>query len=47
VGECSWRHKKTRKVVHTPKLDIFRFNTDRIAGVFEFYDTAEVLATTR
>ncbi|MFL5259031.1 MAG: nuclear transport factor 2 family protein, partial [Hyphomicrobiales bacterium] len=24
VGECSWRHKKTRKVVHTPKLDIFR-----------------------
>jgi hypothetical protein len=38
VCECCWRHKKTNKLVHTPKLDILRFRNDEIADFFEFFD---------
>lgn len=39
VCECSWKHKTTRKIVHTPKLDIIRLKAGRIADFFEFFDS--------
>jgi hypothetical protein len=43
IGECCWRHKHTGKVVHTPKLDLIRFQHDRISGFFEFFDTHQAV----
>jgi uncharacterized protein len=44
IGSCSWTHKKTRKRVDTPKLDIVTFKNGRISQFTEFYDTAKVVA---
>src|SRR5688572_13915325 len=41
VCECCWRHKRTGKIVHSPKLDIMRFKNEQIAGFFEFFDTEQ------
>lgn len=43
IGECCWRHKHTGKVVHTPKLDLIRFQHDKISGFFEFFDTSQAM----
>lgn len=43
IGECCWRHKHTGRVVHTPKLDLIRFQHDKISGFFEFFDTAQAI----
>ena len=47
VCECSWRHKRTGKVVHSPKLDIVRFKGDKIADFFEFFDTEQAIEACR
>jgi ketosteroid isomerase-like protein len=41
VGECCWRHKGTDKIVHSPKLDIMRFENEKLVGFFEFFDTEQ------
>jgi ketosteroid isomerase-like protein len=46
ICECCWRHKHTGKVVHTPKLDLMRFQHEKIAGFFEFFDTEQAFQAT-
>ena len=43
-GFCSFKNRKTGKVMETPKADFFTFKEGRIADFFEFYDTAKVFA---
>ena len=43
IAECCWRHKRTGKIVHSPKLDLLRFQHERIAGFFEFFDTEQAI----
>ena len=43
IGECCWRHKQTGKIVRTPKLDLLRFQREKIAGFFEFFDTEQAI----
>jgi ketosteroid isomerase-like protein len=43
LGECCWLHKRTGKIVHTPKLDLLRFQHEKIAGFFEFFDTERAI----
>ena len=47
LGACSWRNKKTGKVVETPKADFIRFENGKIVSFFEFYDTAKALEGAR
>ncbi|MCX7311242.1 MAG: nuclear transport factor 2 family protein [Hyphomicrobiales bacterium] len=44
IGSCTWRYKKTGKVVSTPKADSWRFSDGKAVEFFEFYDTAQVHA---
>jgi ketosteroid isomerase-like protein len=44
LGRCSWRFKKTGKVVETKKAASWRFADGKAVEYFEFYDTAGVLA---
>jgi ketosteroid isomerase-like protein len=44
VGHCSWRAKRTGKVVATPKVDTWRFANGKAVEFYEFYDTAQVHA---
>lgn len=42
--QCEWRHRRTGKVVTTPKADIWRLNDGKAVEYYEFYDTAQVHA---
>lgn len=42
LGRCSWRYKKTGKVVSTPKADSWRFVNGKAVEFFEYYDTAQL-----
>src|SRR5262249_20172833 len=44
LGRCSWRYKKTGKIVSTPKADAWRFADGKVVEFFEYYDTAQVHA---
>src|ERR1700759_732693 len=44
LGRCSWRYKKTGKVVETKIAASWRFADGKAVEYFEFYDTASVLA---
>ena len=44
LGRCSWRFKKTGKVVSTPKCDVWRMKDGKAVEYFEYYDTAQVMA---
>ena len=44
IGRCTWRFKKTDKVVSTPKCDTWRFASGKAVEFFEYYDTAQVMA---
>jgi len=44
LGHCSWRYKKTGKVVQTQKAASWRFANGKAVEYYEFYDTAGVLA---
>jgi uncharacterized protein len=46
IGHCSWRFKRTGKVVSTPKADSWRFAGGKAVEFYEFYDTAQVSAAT-
>ena len=43
LAHCSFRHKRTGKVLATPKADFHRFRGGKICEFFEFYDTAQAL----
>jgi ketosteroid isomerase-like protein len=42
LGHCSWRFKKTGKVVSTPKADAWRFAAGKAVEFYEYYDTAQL-----
>jgi ketosteroid isomerase-like protein len=42
LGRCSWRFKKTGKVVSTPKADSWRFANGKAVEFYEYYDTAKL-----
>jgi uncharacterized protein len=44
LGRCSWRYKKTGKVVSTPKCDSWRFANGKAVEFYEYFDTAQVHA---
>ena len=44
VGSTSWRNKKTRKIVTTPKVDIWRMKNGKAIEFSEYYDTAKLIA---
>ncbi len=43
LGHCSWRAKKTGKVVATPKADAWRFADGKAIEFYEYFDTAQVV----
>ena len=44
LGSCTWRFRKTGKVVWTQKANSRRFENGKAVEIFEFYDTAQVMA---
>jgi len=44
ICECSWLHKATRQLVHSPKLDLWKFKGHKAIGYFEFFDTEQAFA---
>ena len=40
LGRCSWRFKRTGKVVSTPKADSWRFADGKAVEFYEYFDTA-------
>jgi ketosteroid isomerase-like protein len=43
LGSCSFKHKKTGKILETPKADFHKFRDGKICEFFELYDTAQAL----
>ena len=43
LGNCSFQHKKTGKILDTPKADFHRFRDGKICEFLEFYDTAQAI----
>jgi len=41
----SWTNKKTGKPFETPKADFWRFRDGKVVEFYEFYDTAQVMAS--
>jgi ketosteroid isomerase-like protein len=42
LGHCTWRFKRTGKVVSTPKADTWRFANGNAVEFYEYYDTAKL-----
>jgi ketosteroid isomerase-like protein len=47
IGSTSWRNKKTRKIMTTPKVDIWRMKNGKAIEFAEYYDTAKLIAATQ
>jgi ketosteroid isomerase-like protein len=47
LGRCTYRHRRTGKVVATPKADAWRFEDGKAMEFYEYYDTAQVGAAVR
>ena len=45
LGQVSFKHKKTGKIFVTPKADFHKFRDGKVCEFFEFYDTANAIAT--
>ncbi len=45
LGRCSFKHKKTGKILTTPKADFHKFREGKICDFFELYDTAQAIET--
>jgi ketosteroid isomerase-like protein len=41
----SWQNKKTGKSFETPKADFWRFRDGKIVEFYEYFDTAQVMAS--
>jgi ketosteroid isomerase-like protein len=44
LSRCTWRYKRTGKMVSTPKADSWRLADGKAVEYFEYYDTAQVHA---
>jgi uncharacterized protein len=44
IGSTSWRNKKTRKIMTTRKVDIWRIKSGKAVEFAEYYDTAKLIA---
>jgi len=44
LGSCSFKHKKTGKILETRKADFHKFRDGKICEFFEMYDTAQALS---
>jgi ketosteroid isomerase-like protein len=44
LGFCSFRYRKTGKIVSTPKADAWRFEGGKAVEFYEYFDTAQVHA---
>jgi ketosteroid isomerase-like protein len=44
LGRCSYRNRRSGKVVSTPKADAWRLRDGKAVEFFEYYDTAQVHA---
>jgi uncharacterized protein len=42
LGRCSWRFRRTGKVVATPKADSWRFADGKVVEFYEYFDTAQL-----
>jgi ketosteroid isomerase-like protein len=40
---CSFKNKRTGKILDTPKADFHKFRDGKICDFFEFYDTAQAI----
>jgi ketosteroid isomerase-like protein len=45
LSQVSFKHKKTGKILVTPKADFHKFRGGKICEFFEFYDTAAAIGT--
>lgn len=43
LGECCWKHRRTGKVVTTPKADVWRFADGKAVDFYEYYDTLQAV----
>jgi ketosteroid isomerase-like protein len=44
---CSWKHRRTGKVMESLKSDFFRFSGDKVVEFIELYDTYGAIAATQ
>lgn len=44
LGNCSFKNKRTGRILETPKADFHRFRGGKICEFFEFYDTAQAIS---
>jgi ketosteroid isomerase-like protein len=44
LGNCSFKHKQTGKILETPKADFHNIRDGKICEFFEFYDTAQAIS---
>jgi ketosteroid isomerase-like protein len=44
LGNCSFKNKRTGRILETPKADFHRFRDGKICEFFEFYDTAQAIS---
>ena len=44
LGNCTFRHKQTGKILDTPKADFHRFRGGKICDFFEFDHTAQAIS---
>lgn len=47
VGTCTFRFRRTGRVVTSPKLDLWRFRHGKATAFFEFFDTHAAFTATR
>jgi len=47
IGECSWTHKRTRKTVTIPKVDIWLFENGKATQFMEYFDTYAAIEASR
>ena len=44
IGTTAWRHKATGKTIDTPIVDVWRFRNGKVVALFEYFDTAQLIA---
>lgn len=44
LGSCGWKHRRTGRVVDTPKADFLRMRDGKVTEFYEFFDTAQAIA---
>lgn len=47
VCECCWRHRRTGRIVHSPKLDLYEFKGKKAVRFFEYFDNELAISSSR